>query len=230
MPERTDNAPEPGQKLLEQLEALDLDPDRPLVISDADEVLFAFMAGFERHLLSRGLYFDWSSFALTGNVRRRADDRPIPEDEVKSSLEEFFHRRTGELEPVPHAADSLAALVGVGAQVVVLSNIPLQQRQARARALARHGMDYPLIANTGSKGPAVAWLAGVMRAPIAFLDDLPRHHAAVAEVAETVLRVHFIADPRLAALLGPAEHSHHRTDHWPEAREIISRHFRAGGR
>ncbi len=228
MSEKPETGPTPDRELLDQLEALDLDPERPLVISDADEVLFAFMASFERHLLSHGLYFDWSSFALTGNVRRQADDRPVPEEEVKSSLEEFFRLRTGDIEPVPHAADSLASLVQAGAQVVVLSNIPRDQRQTRLRTLARHGMDYPLIANAGSKGPAVGWLAGAMRAPIAFLDDLPHHHAAVANAAETVLRVHFVADPRLAKLLGPAEHSHHRTGHWPEARDIIARHFRSG--
>ncbi len=56
-----------------QLDDLHLVADRPLIISDADEVLVQFAAGLEFYLQGQGLYFDISSFAITGNVRRQSD-------------------------------------------------------------------------------------------------------------------------------------------------------------
>ena len=106
-------------------------------------------------------------------------------------------------------------------QVIVLSNVPFAQTEPRRRWLARHGLAYPLIANIGPKGPAVRDLAGRTDAPVYFIDDSPQHHAAVARVAERVRRLHFVADARLARLLGPAPDSHHRADSWPEARTFL---------
>jgi len=207
---------------------LALVPDRPLIVTDADEVLFAFMAAFERFLEETGHYFDWASYALDGNVRTRADDAPVPRVGIRGLLDAFFERHTTALEPVPGAA---AALEGLSrrAQVVVLSNIPAAQQAARRTALARHGMDYPLIANAGDKGPTVCVLAERVAAPVFFLDDGPRHHASVARCAPRVRRLHMIADARLAALLGPVPDAHHAVRHWPEAQAVIEAELAAAG-
>lgn len=215
----------PAAEVADQLAGLDLDPARPLVISDADEVLFAFMAGLEAYLGGIGLYFDWSSFALTGNIRRRDDDEAVEAAAVRDILMGFFAGHTDSLAPVPGAAAALADLSARGAQVVVLSNVPRDQKAAREGALARHGMAYPLIANSGGKGAAVRALAARTRAGAVFIDDIPIHHAEVARAADAVMRLHFVADPRLARLLEPAEHCHHRIDTWPEARPVIARHL-----
>lgn len=213
---------EPTVEVAEQLAGLALDPDQPVIISDADEVLFAFMRGLEAFLNAGGLYFDFSSFALTGNIRRRSDDKAVDAAEVRAILMRFFEGHTDTLAPVPGAADALADLTGRGAQVVVLSNVPLAQKETRLRALTRHGMAYPLIANSGGKGAAVRALAGMTRAPAVFIDDIPLHHAEVARTAPDVMLLHFVADPRLARLLDPAEHCHHRIDTWPEAHAVIA--------
>jgi hypothetical protein len=203
-----------------QIAALALLRGRPLIVSDADEVLFAFMAGFERFLHSIDLYFHWGSFALTGNVRRKSDDTPLEGDAVRALLPRFFEGHTELLEPVPGAAEALRAL-SARAQIIVLSNLPLAQLEARQRALVSHGMNYPLIANIGGKGTAVRHLEALVEAPVFFIDDLPNQHASVRKAAERVLCLHLIADPRLAKLLGPAEHSDHRADSWAEAQAYI---------
>jgi hypothetical protein len=205
-----------------------LSADRPLIVTDADEVLFAFMAAFESYLEETGHYFDWSSFALDGNVRLRADSTPVPRAGVLGLLEAFFEHHTAALEPVPGAAAALESL-SRRAQVVVLSNIPAAQEAARRASLARHGMAYPLIANTGEKGPAVGRLAEAVAAPVFFLDDGPRHHASVARCAPRVRRLHMVADARLAALLGPVADAHHAVRHWPEARTVIEAELAAAG-
>lgn len=208
--------------VMPQLDALDLQEGRPLVITDADEVLFLFVQGFEAYLEDNGFYLDLSSFALVGNIRRADTEEMAPVEDAKALLDGFFRDRTETMTPVPGAAEALAALAE-RAQVVVLSNLPDSSRGAREKALALAGMPYPVVANTGLKGPAVRHMADRVRAPVYFLDDIPHNHTSVAQAAPDVQRVHFIADPRLARLIGPAEHCHHRVDDWAEVRRLIER-------
>jgi len=211
----------------QQLDMLSLEAERPLIISDADEVLLQFVRALESYLDEQGLVLRLGSFALTGNIRDRATDTALPGPEVRDVLQGFFEARTGHIDPVEGAAEALAALAR-RAQIVVLSNLPFHLAEARRRNLERHGMDYPVIANSGGKGAVVAEIAAAVRAPVFFLDDIPRNLASVAEHAAHVVRMHFVADPRLARLLGPAEHSHVRLDTWPEARQYIERRLAEG--
>jgi hypothetical protein len=212
-----------ADQVQEQIARLEIRPGQPLIVTDADEVLFAFMAGLETYLIGEGLTFDFSSFAISGNVRT-SDGEALEREAVRAHLGTFFERHTEELDPVDHAAETLAEL-SERAQIIVLSNLPLPQREARERALRRHGMDYPLIANEGLKGPAVRHLHELAAAPAIFIDDIPHNHSSVREHAPEVQRLHFVADPRLARLIPRAEDSHHRADTWPEARRIIERHL-----
>jgi len=203
-----------------QLDEITLDPKRPLIISDADEVLFLFMEAFERFLATRELWIDLSSFALAGNIKRLGTDEAISVDSTRALIPDFFAEATETMEPVPGAADALAAL-SERAQVVVVSNVPVIQRDARIRALARHAMGYPVVANVGAKGGVVRHLADRVTGPVFFLDDIPHNHSSVATHAADVRRIHFVADPRLARLIPASEHSHHRIDDWPTARLLI---------
>ncbi len=203
-----------------QLESLDLNPARPLIVTDADEVIAYFIAGLERFLERNGHWLDLKSFAITGNIRKRSSGEPSTQEQVKDLLEEFFKTDTEALDPVDGAAQALQQL-NQRAQIIVLSNVPSTAFTARQRWLRRHGMDYPLIANAGSKGLPLRFLAEQINAPIFFLDDLPPHIDAVAEQASRVSLLHFIADRRLAALVGPAQNCHLHTSDWVEAQAFI---------
>ncbi len=207
-----------------QLAGLSLVPGRPLVIVDADEVLFHFMQGFERYLETQGCAIALTSFALTGNIRRVADDFVLAQAEVAALLGNFFVDHTETLAPVPGAADALSDLSRT-MQVVVLSNLPLAQAPARRRALQAAGMDYPVVANTGSKGGAARRLKDLAEAPIAFVDDIPNHHGSVRKAVPDAYCVQFVADPRLATLVPRAPESDLFAADWPEIRDAISRHL-----
>ena len=132
------------------------------------------------------------------------------------------------MDTAPGASEALEAL-SRRAQVVVLSNLPWARRRERRRALTDNGMDYPLVSNTGPKGPAVAALARRAGAPAFFIDDGPNHHESVAASAGAVRRLHMIADRRLARLCAPAPSAHYRVDDWPAARAIIEAELAAAG-
>lgn len=211
-----------------QIEALSLESGRPLIITDADEVLFLFVQGLQRYLLDNGFELRLDSFALTGNIRERKTQEVVPAPDVRRLIGDFFERHTEDLDPVDGAAEALAE-ISTWAQVIVLSNVPLAQREARTRALQRHGMDYPLIANVGTKGHAVATLCHAVDAPTIFIDDIPHNITSVAETASQVVRLHFIADPQLARLLDKAPDADARIDDWPAAHRYIEQQLSGPG-
>ena len=183
-----------------QIDTLELNPDRPLVITDADEVIAQFMLALERHFEENGHWIDLTSFQIVGNVKPHGSQEPASEETVRSMMTSFFDEKTPHIPPVNGASEALARL-SERAQIVILSNLPLNQRKVREDWAFRHGMPYPVIANEGGKGPAVKKLADLVNHPVIFLDDLPPNLNSVEKHAPQVHRIHFIADNRLAALM-----------------------------
>jgi hypothetical protein len=198
-----------------------IDPARPLIVCDADEVLLRFMVGLERFLDRHGCYIQLTSFRIHGNVRNRADDTPVENERVSELLSAFFAAETRHLDVVPGAAAALERL-SQDAQIVILSNLPETSRSARIENLAGHGMAYPVIAGKGPKGEIVKQMIAGFAQPVVFIDDLPPHIASVAGETPHVHRLHFVADERLARLLPKAPEAHARIDTWPEAAAWIT--------
>ena len=212
----------------DQIRSIPIDCGSPIIISDADEVLVVFMARFESFLKYHGNYFNWSSFKLTGNVRRLSDDYIFSQKEVFSLLDNFFETETATLDAVPGANEALQYLSS-RAQIIILSNVPAAYHTDRKICLTKHGMDYPLIVNSGPKGPAVKAISGKTHAPTFFIDDSPANITSVANAANHVRRIHFVHDPRLAKLIGPAPDSHYRSDFWVRTKNIIDEELTAAG-
>jgi hypothetical protein len=202
------------------MKELKLEPNRPLVICDADEVLVQFLVGLERFLLRRNRKLVLKTFAIHGNVIDATSGETVTHDEVTELIKDFFKHDTEHLDPVPGAADALSGL-RQSAQIVILTNLPETARETRRLHLASHGMDYPVIAGSGPKGPIVRELIQGIKAPIVFIDDLPPHLTSVAQEAPHVHRLHFVADRRLARLIDAARDAHRRIDDWPTARTWI---------
>jgi hypothetical protein len=193
--------------------------ERPLLIVDADEVILRFADGFDRFLGERDLFLDLTTYRLHGNVKRKADGTPVLDVEVTALLDEF-RSDLDWLDEVEGATDALRDLMPV-MNVVVLSNVNEAQAPARLRNFAKHKLPVPLVINGGPKGPAVKALAARAARPTFFVDDIPQHHASVAEAAPDVFRIHLIGDERLKPLLPPSPHAHLRADNWREADNFI---------
>jgi hypothetical protein len=203
------------------LAALVIDPDRPLLIVDVDEVLALFMHGFGRFLGGRGYEFRVERFALFQNIYAPGATEHLDIATGKDLFDDFFRFAAEEIDPAPGAADSLRVLAR-GASVVILTNAPDFAREARGRWLATHGMDYPMIINSGAKGAAAAHLAGLTRGPAAFIDDLLGNLDSVARTAPAVHRFQMVADTRLQPLAPTAPERHRRIDDWPTLQAAVA--------
>lgn len=208
-----------SEEISNQIETLELDPDRPLVISDADEVLLQFMRQFEVYLDRNEMWIDLSSFKLQGNIKYKGSDEAVDMTN-RNIIDDFFAAETLNFSPVDGAAEALTAL-SKEAQVIILTNLPLAQKKERQINLSKHGMDYPVIVGSGLKGPAVKSLGDKINAPLFFLDDIPHNINSVAEYVPMSGRIHMIADPRLSKLIGAAEGASARIDQWQEAQNWI---------
>jgi hypothetical protein len=198
-----------------------IDPSRPLLIVDVDEVVGLFMHGFGRFLATRGYEFRVDRFALFQNIYAPGADEHLDPESGLVLFNDFFRFACEEMEPVPGASEALAELAKT-AGVVALTNAPDHAREPRTRWMARHGMDYPLLINSGPKGAAVAALAARTAKPVAFVDDLLGNLDSVAEAAPAVYRFQMVADPRLQPLAPAAPERHRRIDDWPSLKRELA--------
>ncbi|MGN6514994.1 MAG: hypothetical protein ACTHLR_04035 [Rhizomicrobium sp.] len=196
-----------------------LDAAKPLLVTDADEVILRFAEGFDRFLSERGLFLDLTTYRLHGNVKRKDDGTKILDVECTALLDEF--RADLDWLDTVQEADSVLRALAPSMNIVVLSNVTELQAPARVRNFEKLGLSFPLLANSGWKGPAVKALAARAKQPTFFIDDVPQHHASVAELAPDVFRIHLIGDERLKPLLPQAEHAHLRADNWRDAETFI---------
>lgn len=203
-------------------QAVPVDPERPLLIVDVDEVLAHFMQGFERFVGRHGYEMRIDKFALFQNVYHAGTGAELDMATGKQLFDDFFLLGADDLEPVDGAAAALEALARE-LTVVILTNAPDHGREARAGWLTFHGMDYPMIINSGLKGPVVSDLAARTRCKVGFIDDLLPNLESVAEDAPDVLRFQMIADERLRPYAPTDKARHVWADDWVEMEGLIQR-------
>jgi hypothetical protein len=199
-----------------QIEALDIRPGRPLVICDVDEVVVHFTRDFEVYLTQQGMWLETAAFALNGMIMSKETGRPILNHEVPPLLDRFFIDRTLHLEPIDGAIEALLD-IAEHAEVVMLTNLPHASADHRRQNLKQHGLSFPVVTNSGPKGPAVNLLAAKSEHTIVFVDDSPSFIASVRHHAPQVHLVHFLHDARFSRHVQPFDFVSLRTDKWAEA-------------
>jgi hypothetical protein len=202
------------------IQACTIAPGAPLVIVDVDEVLAQFMRGFGSFIGRHGFELRVDRFALFQNIYRPGETDHLDLIAGKVLFDDFFRDGADDLMPAEGAADALADL-STRAGVVILTNAPEHGRQARARWLKTHGFDYPLVINSGPKGPSAAQLSSRTSGPSVFIDDLLPQLESVAASAPEVTRFQMVSDERLRPLAPSAPDRHARIDHWPQLKTAI---------
>lgn len=210
----------PGE-VSEQLQTLRLDPGRPLLAVDADEVLLDFAAHLGRWMEGEGWTLNLTEYRLEGAIRRIDDGRPAERKDVGALIAKFFAEEAENQEALPGAAAALEAL-SEQAQILVLTNVPLAQREARIRCLTSQGIDYPVVANSGGKGRALRWLWDRTEQPVAFIDDADPQLASAKTHAPDVFRLHFVASDLLLRVTGEPLHADASARDWETAHRLLA--------
>tara|TARA_B100000676_G_scaffold115393_1_gene114860 strand:- start:406 stop:1083 length:678 start_codon:yes stop_codon:yes gene_type:complete len=205
-----------------QIKSLNINTNIPLIISDADEVLFLFLKGFEKFLKSKNLYLDLEKARLTGSIKKISDNTPVPDDSMSKLLPEFFLKETKKLEPVIDAENCLKIL-SKKAQIIILTNIPFKDKKSRVHALKKYNMNYPVITNSGLKGPVVSEICKGMKAPVFFIDDLGQNLESVKKEYKKAICIHFLQDIRLQKLMMTPNNIKHRLTNWLEVKKLINK-------
>ncbi|NMD09226.1 MAG: hypothetical protein GYA66_14740 [Phyllobacteriaceae bacterium] len=199
-----------------QLADLSVASHRPLVICDVDEVVVHFTSAFESYLSKRQMWLDTSSFALNGNIRHAANGTSVSAEEIAEMIDDFFALHTAELDAIDGAIAALHDLSAVSS-VVMLTNLPHHARDKRIENLRKHGLDFPVVTNSGPKGPAIRHLADLTRETVVFVDDSPGFIASARQHAPEVHLIHFLHDERFARHLAHFDFVSLRTSTWNEA-------------
>ncbi len=192
--------------------------NRPLVISDCDEVLLHMVVPFrdwvvEAHDIEFGLDNHDFSKALT----YRSDGSHVEPTKIWGLLGEFFDGQMARQQPIDGAIQSILALAEI-ADIAVLTNLQDHRADARAEQLRAVGIDVPVYTNQGPKGEALARIIAEYQPSVAlFIDDMGGHHQSVAETQPDVWRLHLIGEPLMARHVKPAAHAHARIDDWATA-------------
>jgi len=192
--------------------------NRPLLITDCDEVLLHMVAHFQDWLDEvHDIHFAFETGVFAGALTHRDSGELVADDRVWPLLTEFFR---GEMHRQTLAPGALEALGRIGevADIVILTNLGDEAHPWRVEQLAAHGIAHEVVCNQGGKGlPARALIERYGAPRSAFVDDLPVHHASVAKHSPETWRLHMVAEPRLAPAVPTAEDAHARIDDWPTA-------------
>lgn len=192
--------------------------NRPLLITDCDEVLLHMVSPFSQWLdEAHAIDFSLATGDFSKAMTRRSDGSRVSDLEIWPLLDGFFENEMHRQKLVPHAGRALKR-IDAEADIVVLTNLKDDVREGRVQQLAALGIHHRVVCNQGGKGTPVRALMDEFRPSVAvFVDDLPQHHDSVAIAAPEVWRLHMVAEPMIAGVIPAAPQAHARIDDWNDA-------------
>lgn len=195
--------------------------NRPLVVTDCDEVLLHMVRHFRDWLgEAHGVDFLLEGNPFAQSIRQRGREDPLTEEEVWGYLNRFFDDEMARQTAIEGSVAAIAELQRE-ADVVVLTNLADRYQAARTDQLLAHGIEARVFTNQGPKGAALARIVSEFAPSRAvFIDDLAHHHTSALDLAPHVSRLHFCGEPAISPHIPcglQAGHAHARIDNWAEA-------------
>ena len=195
--------------------------NRPLIVSDCDEVLLHMVAHF-RDWLGEEHAVDFRMDGDVGNaLTRRGSGEIVPQEEVWTLLGGFFDTQMDRQKPIEGALKAIDTLSN-HADVVILTNLVDKRQERRREQLLAHGLDARGFTKQGPKGPALQRILDEYRPSRAiFIDDLPQHHQSARETfGKDITTLHLVGEPLVAPHIACAHRAGHadaRIDDWASA-------------
>lgn len=212
------------REVIGDLEAAGIARGRPVLAVDADEVLVAFAAHLAEWLQLAGYEMRLKRYELEGSIYPIGDPVPLDFQASIRLIDMFFEEETRNQRALEGAVEAVGRIARE-AQVVVLTNIPRHARLSRVQNLAGLGIEAPVVANSGGKGRALAWLSDRADAPCVFVDDSPQQIASAAKRAEAVGRIHFRGSPYIRPVLPTAREADAMVEDWSACEATIRRYL-----
>ena len=206
-----------------QIAALDLQPNRPLLIFDADEVLVHFALPFSQWLKQQDWHLQLHDYSLLHAIKA-PNGRAADPAQTRALIDGFIDSQTRH-QPATAGAAQCLALLARQTQILVLTNVPRHRKTEREQNLVGHGMAFPVIANQGAKGPALAELSRRVSARIAFVDDNPDQITSALNHAPHIQRIHFSGCDLVRAVLPRSENANFHPASWTETESVLTNYF-----
>ena len=173
-----------------QISNLNIDPNLPLMIFDADEVLVHFAEPFATYIKKHNHRLHLTGYRLDNAIKKADTDEVADPDTAKDLVWGFINDETKSQPAAKGAPQALKKLQAYG-QIIILSNVPHSVHDDRVANLKSLNMDYPLISNEGMKGPAVKEILRNHKAQSFFIDDNPYQVESVYNDNQQTVCVHF---------------------------------------
>ncbi|APG84167.1 hypothetical protein SAMCCGM7_Ch1403 [Sinorhizobium americanum CCGM7] len=199
---------------------------RPLIVTDVDEVVLEFLTPFMAFLEAREHALLPRSFRLAGNIIDRRGGEAVSEATAETLLEAFFAVQDQWQTPAARAVETLAEL-SEEADIIFLTAMPPRHAPVRRALLDVLGLSYPLLASEEPKGPLVKHLHGERRLPLVFIDDILHNLHSVQVHAPSSLLINLMANAEFRALAPTATAGIHVAANWAEAAKLIRSHWGA---
>ncbi|MGR6465974.1 hypothetical protein [Rhizobium sp. PAMB 3182] len=200
--------------------------DRPLIVSDIDDVVLQFIDPFNLYLESLGHRHLPRSFRLHGNIVSIDDGSVVDDSRVTALIRDFYRLQSDWQRPFDTACETLYSLSKT-ADIVFLTAMPPVYAETRRALLDRFGLRFPMIATEAAKGPVVERLHAGRDQPVVFLDDMARNLASVAEHVPECLLIHLKPPAAVFAFAPPAGDGVVPAQDWSAAETIIRSHFQS---
>ena len=173
-----------------QISNLNIDPNLPLMIFDADEVLVHFAEPFAIYIKKHNHRLHLTGYRLDNAIKKADTDEVADPDTAKDLVWGFINEET-KSQPAAKGASQALKKLQAYAQIIILSNVPHSVHDDRVANLKSLNMDYPLISNEGMKGPAVKEILRNHKAQSFFIDDNPYQVESVYNDNQKTVCVHF---------------------------------------
>ncbi|MEM9140842.1 MAG: hypothetical protein AAGB15_13535 [Pseudomonadota bacterium] len=215
-----------GPDTLAQLREIPIEPGRPLIAVDVDEVLVVFVEHLDRYIRTLGYEMRLERYELEGSIFPIGTNDAVPFDGCIELINTYFANETLNQQAVPGGRAVLERLAEI-AQIVILTNVPRHATAMRRQNLDGLGLTWPMAVNSGGKGRAMAWLAAKAGAPAAIVDDSSSQLESVAKHAPEVSRFHFAWAEHIARLYPDCAHATRQVYDWPGTEQAIRETFGA---
>ena len=202
-----------SEQTQQQLAALKVSATKSLVISDVDEVIVHFIREFEEFIGKSGLSIKPGNPAEPYHVFENTTGQALSTVKAFELVNEFFIKHTRYMKAISGSIEGLNSLSN-HATVVMLTNLPHFAGDDRRANLSMLGLNFPVITNSGPKGPAISELASRTSAPVVFIDDSQHFIQSAFDHAPDVHLIHFLHDERFSKFVPNLDFVSLRSDNW----------------